>query len=200
MAAGILQDKTAVEDWLVQNTQHFPHGEKEVRIILQQLKNPRAIIETTSCGRVLDAVSAILGVCYERTYEGEPSMKLESVAMKGKEVLKLNPAIKGNTLETTRMLLEIFENREKHTTRDLAYSAHIYLAKGLAALAMEKAEENKVGTIGFSGGVACNEILVTEMHRIIEDAGFRFLVHEAVPPGDGGLSFGQAVASGFFKQ
>jgi hydrogenase maturation protein HypF len=200
MAAGILYGKTAVEEWLVQDKQHVPHGEKEVEIILKQLKNPRAIAGTTSCGRVLDAVSAVLGVCYERTYEGEPSMKLESAAMKGKEVLKLNPAMKGNTLETTPLLLEIFENREKHTTRDLAYSAHIYLAKGLAALAMEKAEENRVGMIGFSGGVACNEILVAEMRKIVEGAGFRFLVHEMIPPGDGGLSFGQAVASGFLKQ
>jgi hydrogenase maturation protein HypF len=199
MAAGILHDGTAVQDWLFENIQHFPHGEKEVEVILRQLQNPSKVVGTTSCGRILDAVSAVLGVCFERTYEGEPSMKLESVAMKGKESLKLNPSTKGNALETTDMLRKIFENRERYTTRDLAYSAHIYLAKGLTQLALEKAEENGVGSIGFSGGVACNRILVTEMRRIVEDAGFRFLVHEAIPPGDGGLSFGQAVVSGFFK-
>lgn len=200
MAAGILYDKAPVEEWLIQNKQHFPHGEKEVEIILQQLKNQKTIIETTSCGRVLDAISAVLGVCYERTYEGEPSMKLESAAMKGKEVLKLNPVIKGNTLNTTHIVLEVFENREKYSERDLAYCGHIYIAKGLVALALEKAEENKVKTIGFSGGVACNQILATVMRKIVEDAGLRFFVHETIPPGDGGLSFGQAVVSGFFKR
>jgi hydrogenase maturation factor HypF (carbamoyltransferase family) len=35
------------------------------------------------------------------------------------------------------------------------------------------------------------------MRRVIEAANLRFLVHEAIPPGDGGLSFGQTVASGF---
>jgi hydrogenase maturation protein HypF len=124
-------------------------------------------------------------------------MKLESVAMKGNSVLKLKPIIKNNILDTTQLVLEVFENRETHSKADLAYSAHAYLAKGLAQLAIEKATENGVKTVGFSGGVACNEIFTLTMRRIVETAGLRFLVHEAVPPGDGGLSFGQAVSVGF---
>jgi hydrogenase maturation protein HypF len=199
VAAGILHGKAHIEDWLLQRKQQFPHGEKEIEIILQQLKNPKGIIETTSCGRVLDAASAVLDICHERTYEGEPSMKLESVAMKGKDVLNLNPIIEGDTLNTTQILEEIFENIRKHSRRDLAYSTHAYLAKGLAALAIKHAEENDVKAIGFSGGVACNEILTKAMRKQVEDAHLLFLVHEIVPPGDGGLSFGQAAVSGFFQ-
>ncbi|MDH5786885.1 MAG: carbamoyltransferase HypF [Candidatus Bathyarchaeota archaeon] len=199
MAAGMLSRKTDLKDWLLQNKQHFPHGEKETQIILDQLEKGYGVVETTSCGRVLDAVAAVLGVCYERTYEGEPAMKLESAAIKGKDVLKLKPTIKGNTLETTQMLLEVFENKEKQSIVNLAYSAHAYLAKGLAILAVEKASENTIKNIGFSGGAACNQILALIMRRAVEAAGLRFLVHEAVPPGDGGLSFGQTVACGFFQ-
>jgi hydrogenase maturation protein HypF len=197
IAAGILSKKTDVREWLQQNAQHFPHGEEEVQVLLHQIQRKSSLIKTTSCGRVLDAVSAILGICYERTYEGEPSMKLESAAMKGNSVLKLKPIIKNNTLDTTQLLLEIFENLGKHSKADLAYLAHAYLAKGLAELAIEKAAENSVRTVGFSGGVACNEIFTLTMRRIVETAGLRFLVHEAVPPGDGGLSFGQAASVGF---
>jgi hydrogenase maturation protein HypF len=199
VAAGILHGKAHIEDWLLQRKQQFPHGEQEIEIILQQLKNRKGIIETTSCGRVLDAVSAVLGICHERTYEGEPSMKLESVAMKGKDALNLNPIIEGDTLNTTKILQEIFENIKKHSRRDLAYSTHAYIAKGLAALAIKQADENDVKTIGFSGGVACNEILTKTMRKQVEDAHLLFLVHEIVPPGDGGLSFGQAAVSGFFQ-
>ncbi|MDI6847087.1 MAG: carbamoyltransferase HypF [Candidatus Bathyarchaeia archaeon] len=197
MAAGILYKKADISDWLLQNKQHFPHGEGEIQLILTQLEKGRNMIETTSCGRILDAVAAVLRICYERTYEGEPAMKLESTAIKGKEVLKLEPIIKGNVLDTTQMLYEIFVNIEKHSRTDLAYSAHVYLAKGLAALAIEKAIENGVKTIGFSGGVACNQILSLTMQKIIEEAGLQFVVHKDVPPGDGGLSFGQAVVGGF---
>jgi hydrogenase maturation protein HypF len=81
----------------------------------------------------------------------------------------------------------------------LAFSAHAYIAKGLAELAIQKALENGIKDVGFSGGVACNEILTEIMRETVEDAGLRFLVHEAVPPGDGGLSFGQAIVGGFFQ-
>jgi hydrogenase maturation protein HypF len=197
VAAGILHEKVDVQRWLLQNQQYFPHGEKEVQIILHQLEKSGKIIETSSCGRVLDAVAAVLGICYERTYEGEPAMKLESAAIKGRDSLQLEPVINGNVLDTTQLLLEIFENREKHSKADLAYSAHAYLGKSLATLAIEKALEKGVKTVGFSGGVACNEILALIMRRVVEASGLEFLVHEAVPPGDGGLSFGQAVVAGF---
>jgi hydrogenase maturation protein HypF len=199
MVAGMLQGRVELESWLLKNKQHFPHGEEEVQMILHQLERKENGVGTTSCGRVLDAVSAVLGICYERTYEGEPSMKLESIAVKGKDALKLKPIIRGSTLNTAQMLQDIFENRDKHSKASLAYSAHMYLARGLAELAIEKSLENDVKTIGFSGGVACNEILTSNIGRTVKASGLQFLVHRDVPPGDGGLSFGQAVASGFFR-
>lgn len=199
LVAAMLNRRVPIEEWLLQKKQHFPHGEKEIEILLQQLRNPQKTVYTTSCGRVLDAASAILGVCFERTYEGEPSMKLESVALKGTDTLKLDPAIRGNTLNTSDLLQQLFENRNGTSKENLAKSTHAYLARGLATLAMEKAQEHDVRVLGFSGGVACNEILTAMMKEIIENSGFSFLVHDAIPPGDGGISFGQAMASGYFR-
>ena len=198
-AAAILSKKIDVEPWLLQNAEGLPHGETEAKLLLHQLKQTNGIVETTSCGRILDAVAAVLGVCCERTYEGEPAMKLESAAIEGEDALKTNPVINGNVLDTTQLLLEIFENRDKLFRADLAYSAHVYLATGLASLAVEKALENSVETVGFSGGAACNVLLASLMRARVEAAGLRFLVHEAVPAGDGGVSFGQAVMGGFWS-
>jgi len=199
IAAAILGKKVNVKPWLLKHSGHLPYGETEAKLIFQQLQKGVGIIETTSCGRVLDAVAAILGVCYERTYEGEPAMKLESAAIKGKDALNMKPLINGNILDTTQMFHAIFENIGKASTVDLAYSAHAYLAKGLASLAVEKAVEQGVKAVGFSGGAACNQILAGIMRRTVEAADLKFLVHEAVPAGDGGVSFGQAVVGGFFK-
>ena len=198
LAAGILSKKLNVDDWLLQNSQHLPHGEPEAEIILQQLRQKESLIETTSCGRVLDAVAAELGLCYERSYEGEPAMKLESAAVKGADVIKIEPIIRGNVLDTSELLVQIFENREKASREDLAYSAHAYLANGLTSLAIAAAQETGIKMVGFTGGAACNEILARLMRQAVEAAGLRFLVHEAVPSGDGGVSFGQAVVGGFY--
>jgi len=199
IAAAILNKKIDVAPWLLQNAGYLPHGETEAKLLLHQLKQANGAVETTSCGRVLDAVAAVLGVCYERTYEGEPAMKLESAAIRGNGALKLKPIVNGNVLDTTQLLLAIFENRDKLSKADLAYSAHAYLAKGLASIAVEKALENGVKTVGFSGGAACNELLTSLMRKTVEAAGLHFLVHEAVPAGDGGVSFGQAAVGGFWR-
>ncbi|XHH07583.1 MAG: carbamoyltransferase HypF [Candidatus Bathyarchaeia archaeon] len=198
IAAGILRKAGVnIEDYLMQNISHLPYGETEAKLILKQLQKVMNIVQTTSCGRVLDAVAAVLGVCYRRTYEGEAAMKLESTALNGTDAFNLEPIIQNDVLETTSLLAAVYENRAKLSTHDLAYSAHAYLAKGLAKIAVEKAQAEGVKTVGFSGGAACNQILAKLIRETVEAAGLRFVVHESVPAGDGGVAFGQAVIAGF---
>jgi len=194
MAAGILHGRAGIEDWLRANYECFPHGEEEVEVVLQQLGRP-SVPKTTSCGRVLDAVSTILGICYERTYEGEPAMKLESVALTGRNVLELQPIINENIVDTTSLVHEIFAQKNAFSVADLAFSAQSYIARSLAQLASEKAKQLDIDVVGFSGGVAYNEHVSSIIGKVVEENGLRFVVHELVPPGDGGISFGQAVAA-----
>jgi len=194
MAAGILNEVTDVEEWLFSKGEHLPYGKEEVDIILQQLKKP-SMPKTTSCGRVLDAVSAVLGICYERTYEGEPAMKLEAAAIKGRDVLKLAPIIKDNVLNTTALVHHIFNQKDAYSVGDLAFSAQLYLAEGLAQLAGDEAKRLHVDAVGFSGGVAYNEHIAQTIKKVVEENGLRFVAHGLVPPGDGGISLGQAVVA-----
>jgi hydrogenase maturation protein HypF len=198
VVAGIFYKKIDLENWIQNYKEFFPYKEREIHVILEQLnRNFKSIKTTTSCGRVLDGIASLLDICYERTYEGEPAIKLESLAFRGRDLLKMEPIIKNNILNTTEMLIEIFRNKNNVSKANLARSAHMYLAKGLALLAIEKANKQGVKTIGFSGGVACNNILSIEIKKIVESYGLRFLTHQSVPPGDGGISFGQAVVAGF---
>jgi hydrogenase maturation protein HypF len=196
MVAGILHRSrgTDVEQWLRLNSKSFPHGEKEVEIILQQLEKGSKV-KTTSCGRILDSVAAILGICYERTYEGESALKLESAAINGGDVLNLSPIIHGKTINTTTLVEDIFNLKKRHPVSDLAFSAQSYLAKALALFAVKQAERLGVDTIGFSGGVAYNKHITLTVERIVNENNFRFVNHRLVPPGDGGISFGQVVAA-----
>ena len=194
MAVGMLHNKMDVEEWLFSKSNHFPHGEKEVEVILKQLKRG-STPKTSSCGRVLDAVSAILGICYKRTYEGEPAIKLESAAIGGKDVLLLNPELKGDIVKTTCMVHEIYHHRNSFSKADLAYSAQAYISKGLAQLALQKIEEQNLKAIGFTGGVAYNKQITLTLKQIVEENGYKFYTHEILPPGDGGISFGQVIAT-----
>jgi hydrogenase maturation protein HypF len=196
MAAAMLCKAGAdVAHWLKQNSSRLSYGDTEAELILDQLKKGIGGPQTTSCGRVLDAVSAFLGVCTVRSYEGEPAMKLESAALGGRDVLRLKPQIYGDVLSTSNLLWMLYEDHGKHSVADLAYSAHVYLAKGLAFLAIEQAQKEGTENVGFTGGAACNQILAATIRMAVEAAGLRFFVHEQVPAGDGGVSFGQAVVA-----
>ncbi len=198
MAAGILQKKVDASQWLLSKSNHLPYGRKEAELIAKQLEKG-SIVETTSCGRVLDAISAILGICYQRTYEGEPAMKLESIAIKGKDKMNLPPRIDRNILDTTFLINEIFANKDKVSVEDLAFTTQSYLARGLAQMAIEEAMRLQVNQIGFSGGVAYNRYITAEIRKAVEKEGFKFLFHNKIPAGDGGTSFGQVIVAGFQK-
>ena len=199
MAAGILHRKMDVTEWVLSKSRYLPHDKREAEVILKQLEKG-STPETTSCGRVLDAISAILGICYERTYEGEPAMKLESAALEGKDLLNLAPRFNGKVLDTTFLVHEVFTKKDSFSVADLACSAQSYLARGLAELAVREAERLNVKHVGFSGGVAYNEYITATIRKAVEKEGFRFLVHHKIPAGDGGTSFGQAIVAGFQKQ
>ena len=191
MVAGILRDEPTIGDWLKANATHLPHREAELPIIMRQLDRDD-FVWTSSCGRVLDSVAALLEIGFERTYEGEPAMKLEASARGGSDKLELRAEMKGEIVETTDMIRAIYEQRWNIAVRDLAFSAHMYMARALADAAIAVAEEEEIKTVGFSGGVALNGIISSNIRRIVSGAGFRYVANSAVPPGDGGVSFGQA--------
>jgi hydrogenase maturation protein HypF len=124
-------------------------------------------------------------------------MKLESKAIGGSDILGLKPEIKGRVLNTKHMVESIAEIAMKgldpKKVRDLAFSAQNYLALGLAEFASEIAISEGVRDVVFTGGVAYNEQITATIRRIVENNGLRFYTNTKVPPGDGGLSLGQAV-------
>lgn len=191
MVAGILRADSTIQQWLRANASRLPHGDAEIQVINRQLQT-EDFIWTSSCGRVLDAVAAILGICQMRTYEGEPAMKLEAHAREGTDILKIAPRIDGELIRTGNMVQEIYNHRNKVNSRDLAVSAHSYLARSLAEAAIMASKDMGIKTIGFSGGVALNERIAVMIRKIVTEAGLRYVGNVAVPPGDGGIALGQA--------
>ncbi len=179
----------------------FRHGSKEIEVVLRQLEMGRNVVNSSSCGRVLDAVACLLGICYERTYEGEPAMKLEAVAEGGDpreleielEVIDDHAA---KFVDTSKLLLEVVESfRAKVARKHIAAAAQQAIAKALASVAIETAYEWGIDVVGVSGGVFYNRAITSTIREEVERGGLSFIQHELLPPGDGGISVGQATAS-----
>lgn len=180
----------------------FPQGDMEFSTVMKQLETGINVIRGSSTGRVLDAAAALLGICKIRTYEGEPAMKLESAAKKSTHVVDLPIIFKTEkdsgvpVLDTTELLLGVYELFGKHSPADLAFAVEENLATGISELAVSLATKRGLEMIGLSGGVASNDHITSCIARTVKGAGFEFLAHRQVPCGDGCISFGQAVAAG----
>jgi len=179
---------------------YFKHGEQEVNLVAQQLEKGFNLSETTSTGRVLDAISTLLHICGERTYEGECAMKLESMAYNGKDILELPIKISKfhgrDVLDTSSILLSVLDKlKNGKKVNDIALAAQKAVSTGLAELAIKTAENNSVEVIGGSGGVLYNEAISLNIKNKVESAGYRFIQHKNSCAGDGSVSMGQAAVA-----
>lgn len=178
----------------------FAHGVEEVDLVFRQLDRGIYTPMTTSAGRLLDAVSCLLGASHERTYEGEGAMKLETLAEKGssgkvKIPVEVHDTSGGMILKTTQMVTSALDLMKSHQPRDIAYGFQTALSKGLAEMAIRAAQNEGLEIIGFSGGVANNHMITKVLRETVESQGLRFIRHRRVPSGDGGVSLGQAASA-----
>jgi hydrogenase maturation protein HypF len=148
----------------------------------------------SGAGRLLDAASALLGVRETIGYEGQAAIELERLAgdahAEPYPCRRAGPAIRGaDLIRAAHDDLDAGRDR-----RAVAAAVHEGLA---AAFAGACAELGDLGTVVLSGGCLQNLRLVAALRRRLVADGFRVLSHRSVPPGDGGISFGQAaIAAG----
>ncbi len=173
-------------------------GQKELDLIIQQLEKGFRVHLSTSTGRILDAVSALLGISCERTYEGEGAMRLEGIASRGNpEAVDLPVEVdmrEGRYIfDTTRLLEGVVESLEaRHPTEDIAASAQEAIGYGLAEMANLCADEFDPDFVGCSGGVMYNRHIVSVIEAELDH---ELLTHIQLPPGDGCISLGQVAAA-----
>jgi len=92
-------------------------------------------------------------------------------------------------VEIFRSLVELREGGA--SAADLAATAQDALARGLARIAIRVARRHGIRAVGLTGGVAVNDAIASTVREEVEKAGLRYLQHRKVPPGDGGIAFGQ---------
>lgn len=174
------------------------YGKVEFNVILNQLARDINVSYASSTGRILDAFSVMLNVAYRRTYEGEPAMKLESFALRGKNDLGFSVPTDGEKIKVEELFRQALE--VKANPADIAYSVHLALGRAFGEMAVEKAKEFGVKSIGISGGVAYNELIVKTVRKIVERNGLKFYVTQEVPRGDNGINVGQAFLGGLYLE
>ena len=146
-------------------------------------------VKSSSLGRIMDALSFELGVCSERTYDGEPAMKLEPLLARGELIPGYETHVENGSIKTAHLFDRIGRDDRK---QDVAFSIVYNVMRELFESAVDSADNNGFNSIGLSGGVTYNLVI----SRMFEDLGkgsdHGLIFHNRVPNGDGGISTGQA--------
>ncbi|MEM4268135.1 MAG: carbamoyltransferase HypF [Candidatus Woesearchaeota archaeon] len=137
---------------------------------------------TSSCGRVLDAASAFLGFCSHRTYDGRPAMLLEANSSKPLDITPKISKENGMLVLKTTPLFEFLYRNIRKDKRRLSATVQNYLAEGFLEMARKV---SKGRPIVASGGCVYNRIIA---HLFFNEGAH---LNQKVPPGDGGIAFGQ---------
>lgn len=199
MVLGMLKDIVG-RDELLKLDLGLKNGPKEASVVLDQLDKDLNTVMSTSAGRVLDAASALLGICSYRSYQGEPAMKLESVARGGINYnVELPLVLKGGVFDSGMLLHELYDRIGDYSVPELAYAFEDAFALGVAELALRSAKKCDVDIIGLTGGVAYNEHIAKKIADEVNASGLRFISHRRLPCGDGGISLGQAIVAGLSR-
>ena len=174
----------------------FPQAFLPVSSLLE--KGHNAIL-TSSCGRLFDAVSAIIGLCYQNTYEGQAAIELSELLEQEDISRPLNPypfLIKGDQIDFCpvfpELLADIKADRDKVV---LARRFHDTVVRSIMAGVEVVSGKSGLNTVALSGGTWHNPYLLLKTCHELKKLKYKVLLHSKVPPNDGGLSLGQAAVA-----
>lgn len=155
---------------------------------------------TSSCGRLFDAISSLIGIRDEISYEGQAAMELESFCASGiKERYKFCIYKEGMEfiIDPQEIFIEIIKDlKEGIDKKIMAAKFHNTVAEFTLNLCGKIRENSGINKIALSGGVFQNKYLTEKVVSLLEDKGFKVYTQSKVPPNDGGISLGQAVVAG----
>ncbi len=168
----------------------------EKNLIKILLKREENIFYTSSCGRIFDLISALLGIREKIDYEGQAAIELEMHAMESHEEgyypFKIieNKILEIDILPTIE---KIIEEKEKKDKRDIARKFHNTISQIIITLSEILREKYKINKVGFSGGVFQNRLLLQTTIPALKERKFKVYTHQKVPTNDGGISLGQMI-------
>ncbi len=152
-------------------------------VIERRLNTP----ETSSLGRMFDAAAALLGVATTSAYEGEAAMRLEALVRR-----PVTSEAFGFTPEGELDLRPLFERLAGVDAQTGAELFHGTLIHALAGWLEDHAHGRGRSTVALGGGCLLNRVLRQGLVETLEASGLTVLTPRLAPPGDGGLSLGQA--------
>jgi hydrogenase maturation protein HypF len=150
--------------------------------------------ETSSMGRLFDAVAGLLCLRSAVNYEGQAAIELETVADRACELgYEFGFEEGGGVIKAEGVVRRAAEDLlEGVATATVSVKFHQGVAALIASVARRVREERRLDRVVLSGGVFQNMFLLERARGLLRRDGFEVYTHSRVPTNDGGISLGQA--------
>jgi hydrogenase maturation protein HypF len=176
----------------------IPAEERE--IITAQIANRINTPLTSSCGRLFDAIAALLGICRTITFEGQAAIALEMVAAPAGPAtpypFSVDKAEGRFQVRLGELIGAIINDAVQGVgVPEIALRFHHTVAHVIRRVSLLLSEETGIKTVVLSGGCFQNRLLAELAVSLLTASGLRCVTHRQVPCNDGGIALGQAVVA-----
>ncbi|PHS75915.1 MAG: carbamoyltransferase HypF, partial [Rhodospirillaceae bacterium] len=186
------------EPWRMAAAVLFQHGREDeistrfsdfgdVDLLHQMLTKNVNVHSTTSCGRLFDAAAGLLDVQPRASFDGQAPMKLESLVTTP-IILENSWSLQNGILDFSDLLRQLIDMGPESG----ANAFHGTLIQGLTDWVLNLKNETGLTQVVLAGGCLLNRVLTEGLEQNLWALGLDVYRPVALPPGDGGLSLGQA--------
>jgi hydrogenase maturation protein HypF len=176
----------------------------ELEVIKHQIDKKINAPLTSSCGRLFDAVSALIGVRGEIDYEAQAAIELEMMAMDAMSALGVSYPFSVTETDGKNIICFgetisaiISDMKRGVAKQDISHRFHQTISQMVADVCCRIAKRTGISRVALSGGVFQNRLLLKLTLNVLSKAGFEVITHWQVPTNDGGISLGQTVIANF---
>jgi hydrogenase maturation protein HypF len=174
----------------------------EQQLVRQLIRRRVNALQTTSMGRLFDAVAALLGIRTHAYYEGQAAIELEALAIPSDDPYPFDlhdgDPFQIDLRQTLQAL--IADRQQQISIGVIAGRFHMSVIMALTTACLQVRATTGISTVALSGGVFQNRLLLEGLITQLHTQQFRPLINRRVPPNDGGISLGQAAIAAYRQQ
>ncbi len=161
---------------------------------------------TSSCGRLFDAVSSILGICDYASYDAQPAIELEMIASTevqesyNYEIINSKDG-EPNLIDVQDMIRSIVYDMNKGTSVNIISAKfHNTIVDIITKICEKMRYDFSINNVVLGGGSFQNNYILTKLYKNLGRKRFKLYFHKKIPTNDGGLSLGQAIIANFLQE
>ncbi len=172
--------------------------EKEQMFFLDMIKKGINSPLTSSMGRLFDGISSIIGLKHTTSYHAQAAITLEQAALKSGETGSYPFIVEDDIIDYRPLIEKIAGDLKSGVPKEtIAKKFHNTIVEIVIHVSEILRKKTDIKTVALSGGVFQNSILLENTFNRLKENGFIPLMHQLVPPNDGGISLGQVIYGNF---